>query len=163
MSVQEADGADETGRKELVVLLPQTPRGERMAAGGRGLAFPDPAWDCDDSALVPLGLPRAVFGVAGEGVVADQTVRPEVGDFDFEGEGGGGGRAGARPSRVYGRAGARPSRGFGDVHAVGGLPQDGEGLAVDGDGGDVLHVAEVEDEAVRGRGAWVGNGFLVDG
>ena len=122
----EGDGAEEAGRQQLVVPVPVLPRRERVAARRASLALLHPLRQLDDG-LAEVGLlPRAVLGVAS--VVADEAVRPAVRHAD---------------AQVERRA---LLRGVRDVHAEGRLPEDGAVPAVHAHLGEVLHVAEVEDQ-----------------
>jgi hypothetical protein len=117
---------EEAGGLQRVGGGPVFPGGEGDAPGGRarfsGLEPIRPAGE-------RLAIPFAVVGVL---FVADETVDPEVGDFDFEGV----------------RAALQ---GIGDLPPERRMPENAEIPAVEADPSDHLDLAEVQPDFVAGR------------
>ena len=129
---QQRNGSEEAGRERGVVLRPVLPRRESHLAAWTRPVLPDerrPAVQMPSHQGLS-GLKRAVLRLE---VVADQPIRPEVRDAHDKLE----------PS---GRGGVR------HVHAERRLPKRGAGAPVDRHVREVLHVAEVEEEARPGGG-----------
>src|ERR1035437_10666435 len=72
-------GAEQAGLQQWVVLFPQTPHGERIAAGRAGFARQQPGRPALERTV---GVALAVFGQL---LVADEPVRPEIDDRDLDG------------------------------------------------------------------------------